>query len=203
MPYQCFLLSNSGQVLLFLRRFTFSTRGFCSHYEGSGHNAMVEVGLREAIPSGHGGAYMAPQPWDEDDPRWPSHCSCGYAFTADDPQDVFQMEVLVDGEGRQFVVNLGRIEASLPSTPTGAMWDSPWMGEKWSGEDGKSWTVKLPDGTPWHVDGPSKSSGVEKGWSRTGEAPNLTVTPSILSHGYHGWLSGGVLSDDLEGRTYG
>lgn len=52
----------------------------------------------------------------------------------------------------------------------------------------------------------------DKGWVVTGEQKgppmtwlleHITVTPSINIVGiYHGWLKGGILSDDLEGRTY-
>ena len=41
------------------------------------------------------------------------------------------------------------------------------------------------------------------GWSVTGEPPRITAHPSINAVGdYHGWLVDGVLSDDVEGRTY-
>lgn len=41
------------------------------------------------------------------------------------------------------------------------------------------------------------------GWTVTGEAPAITVHPSINCVGrYHGWLHGGVLSDDVEGRVF-
>ena len=41
------------------------------------------------------------------------------------------------------------------------------------------------------------------GWTVTGDAPNVTVSPSINWIGsYHGWLQGGVLSDDCEGRRF-
>ncbi|WDL96961.1 hypothetical protein [Alicyclobacillus sp. ALC3] len=41
------------------------------------------------------------------------------------------------------------------------------------------------------------------GWKVTGTAPNITARPSINFPGlYHGWLTDGVLSDDLEGRRY-
>lgn len=41
------------------------------------------------------------------------------------------------------------------------------------------------------------------GWTVTGEAPNLTVTPSINVEGvYHGFIQNGMITDDLEGRKY-
>lgn len=47
------------------------------------------------------------------------------------------------------------------------------------------------------------------GWQVSGEAPNLTLSPSVNMIGgnhrqgsYHGWIKNGVISDDCEGRTY-
>lgn len=41
------------------------------------------------------------------------------------------------------------------------------------------------------------------GWTVTGEAPLITLSPSINMVGsYHGWLQNGILSDDCEGRKY-
>lgn len=56
-----------------------------------------------------------------------------------------------------------------------------------------------------------ETSGQEgHGWIVTGEVPKLTASPSLgigrNAEGrwhYHGWLKDGVLSDDIEGRTYG
>ena len=57
----------------------------------------------------------------------------------------------------------------------------------------------LPDGIGWCMDYVANNG---PGWEVTGDAPNLTARPSIDSGTYHGWLTDGVLSDDLEGRTY-
>src|SRR5690349_19716063 len=59
--------------------------------------------------------------------------------------------------------------------------------------------LRLPDGTDWLIDGLSTNGG---GWIVTGEPPNITASPSIQSPGYHGYLQNGVLTDDIEGRTY-
>lgn len=64
--------------------------------------------------------------------------------------------------------------------------------------------VILPDNTSFMVDS-CYMGDLEKqeGWIVTGEAPNITVSPSINCIGhYHGWLQNGVLSDDVEGRKY-
>jgi hypothetical protein len=66
--------------------------------------------------------------------------------------------------------------------------------------------VVLPNGTDFIVD--VKPSRGGPGWTVTGEAPNITVSPSINCNafdrlrGYHGFLRDGVFTDDLEGRRY-
>lgn len=51
-------------------------------------------------------------------------------------------------------------------------------------------------------------TSAERLWKITGEPPEITVTPSInmdpnWNHeGWHGYLTNGELSDDLEGRNY-
>lgn len=60
----------------------------------------------------------------------------------------------------------------------------------------------LPPCWPWIVD--QLASDSNGGWTVTGEFPNITVTPSInATNVYHGWITNGVISDDLEGRNYG
>lgn len=67
--------------------------------------------------------------------------------------------------------------------------------------------VFLPSGDEWIVDAREVHDGQlgARGWTVTGEAPALTVSPSILVRGrstYHGFLQNGVLSDDCEGRRF-
>jgi len=64
--------------------------------------------------------------------------------------------------------------------------------------------VILPDKILWCIDGCCWSNGEHYGgWTVTGEAPNITVQPSInIGGAYHGWLQNGVISDDCEGRKY-
>lgn len=41
-----------------------------------------------------------------------------------------------------------------------------------------------------------------RGWTVTGEPPEITVNPSVNIVGsYHGWIQDGVISDDLYGRV--
>jgi len=65
--------------------------------------------------------------------------------------------------------------------------------------------VILPGRHLFLIDGKCWSDGkAYGGWGVTGEAPTITVTPSInIGGSYHGWLQGGVISDDCEGRRFG
>lgn len=64
--------------------------------------------------------------------------------------------------------------------------------------------VVLPNNDLFCVDGQCWSGGNHYGgWQVFGEAPSVTVSPSINIEGsYHGFLQNGVISDDCEGRTY-
>lgn len=84
-------------------------------------------------------------------------------------------------------------EFPLSFFPAGAMWFATWL-DSWLGPDGKCLIVRTPDGE-WMVDGPSTQHPNEAGWTRTGEAPNITAHPSIICGSYHGWLRNGELVD--------
>lgn len=62
--------------------------------------------------------------------------------------------------------------------------------------------ITLPCGSMFPADGHHDApNGV--GWTVTGEPPNITMTPSIRVHGgWHGYITNGVLSDDVEGKTW-
>lgn len=57
--------------------------------------------------------------------------------------------------------------------------------------------VVCPNGEWWEID---RKSSNGKGWTVTGEWPNLTCSPSIVVNGYHGYLRNGEFTPDLEGR---
>ena len=58
-------------------------------------------------------------------------------------------------------------------------------------------TIVCPNGEWWEVD---RKSSNGTGWTVTGEWPRLTVSPSIVVEGYHGFLRDGVFTADLDGR---
>lgn len=84
-----------------------------------------------------------------DDPRWPTHCACGYAFQADDTKQVFDRQLHSGApDGKLY---------TLQDAPVGAMWDAEWMRHgdtadgPWTGPDGMTLVVKTPGGD-WVVD---------------------------------------------------
>lgn len=63
--------------------------------------------------------------------------------------------------------------------------------------------VRLPGGIDFCIDSRADSPGGETGWHVTGEEPELTLSPSINVMGtYHGYIRGGFITDDCEGRTF-
>lgn len=64
--------------------------------------------------------------------------------------------------------------------------------------------VVLPKHTLFVIDGKCWKNGESYGgWTVTGEAPNITVNPSIdIGGSYHGFLVSGVISEDVEGRQF-
>jgi hypothetical protein len=64
--------------------------------------------------------------------------------------------------------------------------------------------VVLPNNDLFCIDGQCWSGGNHYGgWTVAGEAPNITVSPSInIGGSYHGFLQNGIISDDVEGRVY-
>jgi len=116
------------------------------------------------------------------DERWPTHCACGYAFTDADERQVNHKRRWSTGSG-------------LPE-----LGDLFWVPWHYSGTPHLH--AICPDGRLWNVDGVASNG---PGWTRTGEPPAITCSPSIwtdMDKGYHGFLQGGVFSDDLSGKTF-
>ena len=80
-------------------------------------------------------------------------------------------------------------------------WDVP--GAMWWGVDGdgkRIWMVALPGGAVFTSEHIATDGGR---WAVSGEPPNITVSPSINVEGiYHGFIRDGVITDDVEGRTF-
>ncbi|SFR08799.1 hypothetical protein [Desulfoscipio geothermicus] len=110
------------------------------------------------------------------------------------------------------LVELKELEKHGIKPNPGDMWFAPWINghselspeykQKFKGKRPPI-CVQLPNGHIWCVD--TKFAGQEHGWTVFGTPPWITVYPSVSipgPNGYHGWLVNGVLTDDLEGRTY-
>lgn len=200
MTTTCFLITPTGEACRSLRRYTTGEQ-HCPAHGTWGHSAAVAIDPAPLIRDDRG-FLVNKDSFASDDPRWPVQCKdCGYVFQADDPRVVDYDEIYLGPEGQRYHTRLTR--SPMPGAepaPAGAMWSAPWMADAWRGPDGLALYLRLPDGHDWFIDGPSRSGGY---WTRSGTPPRLTVTPSIASPGYHGWLNDGVLTADLEGRTYG
>jgi hypothetical protein len=85
-----------------------------------------------------------------DDPTWPTHCKCGYAFKEEDHWQT--------NHQRLYRSSLDGTLMTLREAPTGAMWDAWWYRDReaqhdWAtGPDGICLIVKLPNGSDWLVD---------------------------------------------------
>jgi hypothetical protein len=77
----------------------------------------------------------------------------------------------------------------------GAGYDGVEPGDMWAWGPPGGWLVMLPNRATWGTW--EHAAGTGKPWDITGDAPNLTVTPSILDptpgNGWHGWIRNGEL----------
>jgi hypothetical protein len=196
MPWTCVLLVETDQASLALRRFSYEACAAKPHGMNF-HDARTYIGVTPIIVSER-------KTWDvevaqppQTDPRWPIQCVCGYVFQEGDTWQLSKNRLYARQDTGALL--------TLHEVDPGMMWETPWFADEWHGPDGRCYTMALPGHGEWTIDGPSSNG---QGWTRSGEPPKLTVTPSILSHGsstrkgYHGFLTDGVLTDDLEGRNY-
>lgn len=189
MTWTVFLIERTARARESLRRYA---AGDCPATGHALHDASVVLGEIDYPDDGYNGRGADDLP--HDDPRWPIACACGRPFT---DADTWQHNINRLYSGGDWV-------GVLREAPTGAMWDAEWLHGWHAGADGKSLVLKLPDRRDWMMDGPASNGTPDQpGWVRTGTLPTITARPSIGSDGYHGFLTDGVLSDDLDGRTYG
>lgn len=131
--------------------------------------------------------------------------------------DCFMVERVGEESPHQWKrVDTGEIFDNVSELPAGAIWEAPWMGERFKiNGDGPVYVVKLPDGREW-IPGSEAANCTRRGddhdcWCVHGDAPNLTVDkepepgrttcatgsgsigPSRGRRGWHGWLRQGKL----------
>jgi hypothetical protein len=201
-PIKVFFLNETDRQRIQLRRFVWSSEAKCSG-PYSYHNAVSEV--IEVVPiaysedgiehSGKTHRYHGCSKKVDDykgDPRWPTHCACGYEFKPEDQWQVFAKTVMVRSDTGE--------ETTLLDAPVGAVWDAWWFGDSphYRGPDGRTLVCKVPSG---HV-GPD---GVDRGhdWIIDGRASNCTM-PEDTAHKCwvrHGTPEDGSLHVDKNGHT--
>lgn len=191
---RCFLLEDLKRSRYCLRRYRGSDTGDKCPLSHGYHNAFS--GLVEERPDAdlkpddplYGCHGTNPPQVDHADPRWPARCACGYAFVEADTWQVW-----ADALYRR--IDTGDI-LTWRDAPAGAMREATWWPDK--GIDGKAWVVKLPDGADFMTEGKANNCNCSldprhRCWTRSGTAPRLTVTPSIQTSGWHGYLTDGAL----------
>lgn len=147
MSVRTFWLEPTNDYCIELRRYEGNSTCVARPYGMTCHDARVEIGTERA-ESG----YPTCAQVQEEDPRWPSRCACGYEFLKGDSRQT--------NYERLFVASAGGRDGeryTLRNAPPGAMWDASWMrayggGEPYTGPDGITLVVRLPDGTDWNVD---------------------------------------------------
>jgi len=201
---RCFMLQDLPFERLWLRRYA---DGPCPQMPGeySYHHAMVLYRERARAEKGPDERFgyvtirSLETPPPDDDPRWPTHCGCGFEFPPGTCHQLFPRQIWRRSDTGEEIV--------LEDAAVGAMWDAWWISDgrrdrykgpgSFVGPDGLSLMVKTPAGREWFIDGPASNG---PGWRRSGTAPEITATPSILINasgarpGYHGFLTAGVLT---------
>lgn len=200
MGIKCFWIEPTGTCALYLRRYVSREMAQCPANSFHNESVRIEDAPYETDAEGYG-VGVALEPF-LDDKRWPLRCSCGYEFGEADERQIFIDQLYRRADtGETF---------PLRDAPPGAMYDAWWAAKFWTGPDGRSLIVKLPNGMDWQIDGCANNCTMKDDpfqkqhhcWVRHGEPPNITVgkdgvtcaagSGSILSGDYHGFLVNGV-----------
>lgn len=192
MSTPCFLIKPTGKKNVYYRRYHFAQGvsidcSVCADRPGY-HNAMILVREETCEADKIDLTVSADM---KRDARWPTKCDkCDYVFKHDDEWQVFVDAVYANDLG---------VEFSLRNPPPGAMWQAPWLpASRNRAPDGIPLIVVCPGGDQWNIDGPATNG---PGWTRTGEPPNITASPSIQTSNYHGFLQNGVFGPDVDRRA--
>jgi hypothetical protein len=190
---ECFWVDPTGKGIRTFRRYSRDEDLDCPDKPGeySFHSASVEIGDDFDmiwVDESDGSRFVASLDLEEfgDDPRWPTHCSCGYEFRVDDEWQVNQEPVYEAADGRRAWTSPAHHRKPTP----GAMFDTFWRPQLRKA-DGLAISVVCPNGAVWCIDDQATGGGY---WTREGTAPCLTVSPSIVAGDYHGHLQNGVLT---------
>lgn len=188
MSVPLFIAEPDGMCRLSLRRYR------SEETDGHFHEASVVIDEHAASSprTERGTVALTGDRVPRDDPRWPAACPCGEPFRDDDTWQCPEADWF-EGSGGRFTWGVG----SWDGAP-GAMIRAPWRDL-----DGRpaAWIVFLPNHAWWCTnDRAAGGEGNRLGpyWEVTGEAPNITVSPSIDDRSgrpWHGWIRSGQLVD--------
>jgi hypothetical protein len=197
---RCFLLEPTQQFRRYLRRYDASYPHEPCPGRMSYHDARYVLDDVElpADTKNNGGDFDFPH----DDPRWPTHCTCGYKFVE---KDFWQAHT-----HRLYRRSDTGALTTIHDAPPGAMWYATWLEEHDypKGPDGRILIIRLPNGNDWQIDGRAsncdmKDDDVHRCWVRHGVPPDVTVDKdgvtchagagSIQSGDWHGFLEDGML----------
>lgn len=206
---RCFLLEPTDHASVKLRRYSKNnTPDCCPCAPGkySYHDASVFLVYEPVMLSEEG--YLCNDVKNptsmHDDPRWPTHCQCGYTFQTNDEWQRFTERVY-----RR--VDTGE-EMTLRDAPVGAMWYAWWADQFHTPQGEHCLMVKTPGGD-WDIDSQASNCTMpddvkqEKHhcWVYHGTPPDITVgkdgvtcdagAGSIQAGNYHGFLRNGYLED--------
>lgn len=187
---QCFWVEPTGKAIRGLRRYRRGEEA-CPQNRMGYHTTRIDLAedLDVIWAEGDDGARHVAAIDNAEyagDPRWPTHCICGYRYVEDDHWQAQQEPVYESADGRRAWTSPAYGREPTP----GAMFDTLWRPELRK-EDGLAISVVCPDGAVWCIDEEATGGGF---WTREGTPPMLTVSPSIQTGSYHGHLVGGVLS---------
>ena len=100
------------------------------------------------------------------------------------------------------------VPAAKSPKEVGDVWFAEWAIPNLSPEYDRDWresrapvVIRLPGHVDFCPDRCADDS--RSGWVVTGTTPHLTFSPSVnIGRTWHGFVRGGVISDDVEGRQY-
>lgn len=192
-PIRCFLVEENGQVLVSLRRFTFSTGSLCEKAPYGGHEASVQIGEHPRVLDADG--YLPMLETDHNDPRWPKTCMyCDYVFQIEDEWQTNQRQTYAPAPGNDGPEGV-EWKWTQHELPAGAMFFPSWFQSTdetpnplpgyLSPTEGSVLLVVCPawaddTGTAeWIVDSYAsncdRKGEVHHCWCRHGQAPWITV----------------------------
>lgn len=202
---KCFMMEPAMMARRYLRRYITGTQ--CEHGQHGYHNVRVQIEDAPLVIGTSQGSCGVYKHWelvtglehDRSDPRWPTHCKCGYAFTEKDEWQLFY-------EPLYRRLDTGSLH-TLTDAPPGAMWYDLQDDTDRAGPDGKRLYVMTPGGD-WGIDWRASNCTMphdkeHRCWVRHGVPPEVTVDKngytcaagagSIIRGSYHGFLRNGYL----------